>query len=604
MPYLNCFRRLLILALVTTSLAHAQAQRARGNKRGMAYGYHSAADLQALAPGVAWWYNWATAPDGTGAATAYQRLGVDYVPMQWNGNLDRAPVTAATLGPRIPTGSSYLLGFNEPNFRDQANLTPSQAAALWPQLQAVAASKGLRLVSPAVNYCGNCVSENGTTYYSPVAYLDAFFAACPNCQVDYIAVHTYVCEEQYLREKIAELKKYNKPIWLTEFACGDMPAAQITPAVQQKYLFDAVNYLEKEPAIFRYAWFSGRNNEIPNINLLGSDGQLTALGQRYVGRPAGWEPGRLPVIGTTASSQEKPTTGPGNAADQDINSRWASALGSAPQTLQLDFGTPQTLGRVLLSWEAAYATHYELLTSLDGTVWTPLLAVTDGDGGLDELGGFNRVARYLRLEATQRGTSYGYSLYEVEAFGPPAPLPVQLTRFEAVVQGSAVNLGWATASELRNQGFGVERSADGRQFGEIAFVPGAGSSTTAHTYQYRDARPLGQGPSYYRLRQTDTDGTSTYSPVRTVAAAAPLLSLYPNPTAATATLQWRAAVAGSGRWRLTAVTGQVVRDAALAEQAGANELLLDLRPYPAGSYLLTLESADGSRRQVRLLKAE
>ncbi|MGI4835344.1 MAG: glycosyl hydrolase [Janthinobacterium lividum] len=417
------YHRLLALGLLAgLTLQAAQAQIIRGTKRGEAYGYNSAADLRALAPGVAWWYNWAPTPDAAGAATAYQALGVEYVPTQWNGSLDGSPVTADNLAAKIPAGTQYLLGFNEPNFRSQANLTPSQAAAVWPVLQEVARRRGLKLVAPSVNYCGDCVSENGVTYYTPTQYLDAFFAACPTCQVDYIAVHTYVCQEQYLRQKVAELKKYNKPIWVTEFACGDMPAGQITAAVQQKYLLDAVNYLEKEPAVFRYAWFSGRNNEIPGINLLGSDGQLTALGQLYVGRPAGWEAGRLVPVAVTASSQESAATGPANAADRDINSRWASALGAGPQYVQLDFGAPQALGRVQLSWEAAYAQQYQLQTSLDGTTWTTIQTVTDGDGGLDDLPGLQARARYLRIYATQRGTAYGYSLYEVETFGPAAAL--------------------------------------------------------------------------------------------------------------------------------------------------------------------------------------
>ncbi|NML65380.1 T9SS type A sorting domain-containing protein [Hymenobacter sp. RP-2-7] len=412
------YRCLLALGLlVGPAWQTAQAQTIRSAKRGEAYGYNSAADLRALAPGVAWWYNWAPTPDATGAASVYQALGVEYVPTQWNGSLDGSPVTADRLDAKISAGVQYLLGFNEPNFRSQANLTPSQAAAVWPALQEVARRRGLKLVAPSVNYCGDCVSENGVTYYTPTQYLDAFFAACPSCQVDYIAVHTYVCQEQYLRQKVAELKKYNKPIWVTEFACGDMPAGQITAAVQQKYLLDAVNYLEKEPAVFRYAWFSGRNNEIPNINLLGSDGQLTALGQLYVGRPAGWEAGRLVPVAVTASSQETTTTGPANAADRDINSRWASALGAGPQYVQLDFGAPQAIARVQLSWEAAYAQQYQLQTSLDGQSWTTIQTVTNGDGGLDDLPGLQARARYLRVYATQRATTYGYSLYEVEAFG-------------------------------------------------------------------------------------------------------------------------------------------------------------------------------------------
>ncbi len=421
MTSINTFRQATarlfggVLVLLLAGGATAQAQ-TKSPKRGVAYGYHSAADMQALAPGLSWWYNWVAAPE-TSAAGVYAGLGVDYVPMQWGQTLGNGTVTADQLAANIPNTARYLLGFNEPNFLLQANLTPNQAAALWPVLEEAARRKNLKLVSPALNYCGNCVTQNGVTYYSPTQYLDAFFVACPNCRVDYIAVHTYVCEERYLREKIAEVKKYNKPIWLTEFACGDMPAAGITLPVQQKYIMDAVNYLEKDPAIFRYAWFSGRNGEIPNINLLGGSGQLTALGQEYVGLPAGWEPGRLVPATVSASSTETAATGAANVTDQNINTRWASALGSDPQSLQLDFGTPQTIARVLLSWEAAYATDYKLETSLNGTSWTPLITVINGDGGVDNLTGLKGYGRYLRLTGSHRATTYGYSLWEMEVFG-------------------------------------------------------------------------------------------------------------------------------------------------------------------------------------------
>lgn len=422
--------RLGLLGLLLASGGVAQAQ-TKSPKRGLAYDYKSAADLQALAPGTSWWYNYTSVPDA-GVAGVYRGLAVDYVPIQWGSRLNNGPVTADQLAANIPAGTQYLLGFNEPNFRSQSNLTPTQAAAIWPVLQEVARRKNLKLVSPALNYCGDCVQENGVTYYSPTQYLDAFFAACPNCQVDYIALHTYVCEEQYLRQKVAEVKKYNKPIWLTEFACGDAPAAQITLAAQKKYMLDAVNYLENEPAIFRYSWFSGRNNEIPNINLLGADGQLTALGQQYVGLPFNGpanELNRLTPLATAASSSESGTTGGPNATDRNINSRWASAFAD-PQYLQLDFGEVKRFTRVKIAWEAAYAKDYQVQTSLDGTTWGPLLTVLDSDGGVDDLTGLAGRGRYLRVYGTRRATAFGYSIYEVDAYGtadtalaatPPGP---------------------------------------------------------------------------------------------------------------------------------------------------------------------------------------
>lgn len=249
-------------------------------KRGIAYGGHSAADLTALSAGIDWWYNWSPAPEA-GAAAVYRELGVAFVPMVWGGTPDADEVSAS-----IPEGARYLLGFNEPNFISQANKTPSEAAALWPVLEEIAGRKNLQIGAPALNYCGDCVSEGGTSYTDPIDYLDDFLAACNGCRIDFIPVHWYACNVDALKWYVDRFKKYGKPIWVTEFACGDNPHDQITLAVQKDYMRDAVAYLESEPAVARYAWFSGRNNEIPFIDLLGADGALTELGSFYVNLPA------------------------------------------------------------------------------------------------------------------------------------------------------------------------------------------------------------------------------------------------------------------------------------------------------------------------------
>src|SRR5262249_45204520 len=148
--------------------------------RGVAYGYNSVADLTALSAGISWWYNWAAQPDNTMVASAHAGLGVEYVPMAWGED------SIASLATKVPADARALLGFNEPNFGSQANLTPEQAAALWPQLEDFARQHDLALVSPAVNYCGgSCNVAN------PFDWLDQFFAACQGCKVDYIAMHRY-----------------------------------------------------------------------------------------------------------------------------------------------------------------------------------------------------------------------------------------------------------------------------------------------------------------------------------------------------------------------------------------------------------------------------
>ena len=161
-------------------------------------------------------------------------------------------------------------------------MTPSQAAAAWPRLEKIARDFGLKIVGPAVNYADQPVTENGITFTNPIAYLDAFFAACPDCQVDYIAVHNYMCYAGALSSDIQRYKKYKKPIWLTEFACWDQPT--ITLAMQKDYMMGAIDYLEGDTTIFRYSWFTGRmGTRYPYLELFSTQsGQLTELGQLYV----------------------------------------------------------------------------------------------------------------------------------------------------------------------------------------------------------------------------------------------------------------------------------------------------------------------------------
>lgn len=247
-------------------------------KRGVAYGYHSDADMRALSKGVSWWYNWAHRPD-EGVRDTYTAIGLEYVPMVWGGSFDDAAVAS-----QAPTTSRTLLGFNEPNFHEQANLSAAQAAALWPRVQAIADARGLYLVSPAVNFCGGgCQDED------PFAYLDDFFAACPGCRVDAIGVHLYVgCAgdgDNHARWLINHLKtfeeRFPQPIWLTEFACHDAASVE----EQRAFMVDAVTHLEGDPRVERYAWFAGRADNVAHVDLLGADGELTVLGQTYVDLP-------------------------------------------------------------------------------------------------------------------------------------------------------------------------------------------------------------------------------------------------------------------------------------------------------------------------------
>jgi hypothetical protein len=92
------------------------------------------------------------------------------------------------------------------------------------------------------------------------------------------------------------------------------------------------------------------------------------------------------------------------------------------------------------------------------------------------------------------------------------PLPIELIRFAGNCADGQVEVTWTTASETNNDFFTVQRSIDGVTFEDVTIVDGAGNSSSIINYSAVDYNPYG-GTSYYRLKQTDFDGTSQYSDV-------------------------------------------------------------------------------------------
>jgi uncharacterized repeat protein (TIGR01451 family) len=190
------------------------------------------------------------------------------------------------------------------------------------------------------------------------------------------------------------------------------------------------------------------------------------------------------------------------------------------------------------------------------------------------------------------------------------PLPVVLVEFtaQAVANRDAL-LSWHTASEQHNDHFELERSFDGTHFTKIGQVAGHGTTSAASAYSFTDAGVAAQatGPVYYRLRQVDLDGTATYSPQRTVSfsqAATLSLGLYPNPVAATTTLDLRQLPASATyQAQLLDATGRQVRTWTLP---GGQAQPLDLTSLASGSYLLLVSGTqpDGTplKHTLRLTK--
>jgi beta-glucosidase len=131
---------------------------------------------------------------------------------------------------------------------------------------------------------------------------------------------------------------------------------------------------------------------------------------------------------TTASSVENASFPPANATDGNTGTRWSSAF-SDPQWLEVDLGGPATISQVILQWETAYATGFQIQTSNDNNAWTSIYSTTTGAGGTQTLN-LTGSGRYIRMYGTARATQWGYSLFEFQVYGAlggstgsPSPSP-------------------------------------------------------------------------------------------------------------------------------------------------------------------------------------
>ncbi len=116
----------------------------------------------------------------------------------------------------------------------------------------------------------------------------------------------------------------------------------------------------------------------------------------------------------TASSVESNSYPPSYAVDGNLGTRWSSQFAD-PQWLKVDLGGVYNIDHVTISWEAAYATEYEVLVSEDGTNWQVAQHVTNGTGGLSVLP-VSLTGRYVTVYGLHRATQYGYSIYELGVY--------------------------------------------------------------------------------------------------------------------------------------------------------------------------------------------
>ncbi|HEY1535902.1 MAG TPA: discoidin domain-containing protein, partial [Polyangiaceae bacterium] len=126
----------------------------------------------------------------------------------------------------------------------------------------------------------------------------------------------------------------------------------------------------------------------------------------------------VPTAAVSSSNESSSLTG-ANAIDADANTRWSSAF-SDNQWLYVDLGATRTIKRVVLDWQAAFSSQYDIQVSNAPSVgWTTVYTNNAGDGGVDDLSGLSGQGRYVRMLGRKRATSFGHSLWELQVYGVP-----------------------------------------------------------------------------------------------------------------------------------------------------------------------------------------
>lgn len=171
--------------------------------------------------------------------------------------------------------------------------------------------------------------------------------------------------------------------------------------------------------------------------------------------------------------------------------------------------------------------------------------------------------------------------------GNGMPLPVELMNFKAKQVENQVVLSWETASEQDNDFFEIQKSLDGTEFFRLDAVNGAGNSNSVLRYNYIDYS-LSPGGSYYRLKQVDFDGATSYSGIIHLQTNVEYssLSVFPNPATDHFIISSSATSGQQMRLLLFDQLGNILKDEDDAREIGNNKTRISVEGLKPGLYIL------------------
>lgn len=203
--------------------------------------------------------------------------------------------------------------------------------------------------------------------------------------------------------------------------------------------------------------------------------------------------------------------------------------------------------------------------------------------------------------AVKRNGMSGFSVFGIAQ--APTPLPIELLEFTGEMIGDDNLLKWVTLSEQNNDYFTVETTRDGVSWREVGIVDAAGNTVNNTYYQLYDYSPA-FGVNYYRLKQTDNDGSESYS--NTIAlnrekTVIEISELFPNPTNSDVSFEINSPVGGVMEFSMFDNSGRLVKSENIQYTAGVSAYHIQLSDLAAGVYTVMLNTKAMEQKEVRQL---
>jgi hypothetical protein len=170
----------------------------------------------------------------------------------------------------------------------------------------------------------------------------------------------------------------------------------------------------------------------------------------------------------------------------------------------------------------------------------------------------------------------------------PESLPVELLYFTGYNDDEVNVLRWSVASELNNDYFTIEHSNDSQNWQIVGIVDGSGTTNSTVTYSLNDEKPY-DGITYYRLMQTDFDGSFKYSDIISISKGEDTnstVSVFPNPFAQTFCIQFNKKTSTDYNVEINNYMGQNIQSQTISE--GSNLIEINMDNLPDGIYYIKI----------------